>query len=118
LSAISFRCHAKSVWRYDRGDLRQNPAAQSFGGRQTSALIVVEPKPPAAKLLFQDLILFAKIVNRELLLLVHPSGHRDQHEPERVEDSLGLQNTLSRALGPNARGRLINEIGILDATGV
>jgi hypothetical protein len=34
-----------------RGDLLQNPARQSFSfGRYTPSLIVVEPKPSAAKL--------------------------------------------------------------------
>jgi len=41
----------KRLRRHDAGDLRQNPVGQSFGlGRQTPALIVVEPQPSAAKL--------------------------------------------------------------------
>ena len=56
-------------------------------GRQTSALVVVEPKPLPTKLFFEDPILFTKIVQGELLLLVHPSGHGDQQEPKWVENS-------------------------------
>ena len=51
----------------------------------------------AAKLFFQHAILFAKIINGELLLLVHPSRHGDLHKPEWVEHFLRLQNPLSRA---------------------
>jgi hypothetical protein len=32
-------------------------------------------------------ILLAEVVDCELLLFVHPSGHCDQQEPERVENS-------------------------------
>jgi hypothetical protein len=32
-------------------------------------------------------ILFAKVVNDEQLTLVHPSGERDQYEPELIQDA-------------------------------
>ena len=87
----------------------QNPAGQSLGlGRETPSLIVVEPKPSAAKLFLEDSILLAKVVNSELLLLVHPSGHGDQQEPEWVEDCLRLQNPLSRAQSRNASGQALS----------
>src|SRR5215472_13075779 len=70
--------------------------------------IVVEPKPSAAKLFLEDSILFAKVVDGELLLLVHPSGHGDQQELEWVEDSLRLQNPLSRAQSRNASGQALS----------
>src|ERR1017187_9741567 len=60
--------------RHDRGHLRQKPATEPFRlGRQTTPLVVVEPKPPATKLFFEDPILFTKIVEGELLLLIHPA---------------------------------------------
>jgi hypothetical protein len=68
-------------------------------GREAPSLIVVEPKPSATELFFQDSILFAKVVNGELLLLVHPS---DEQEPEWVEDTRRLQNLLSRAWSRDA----------------
>ena len=84
--------------RYDRGHLRQKSATEPFRlGRQTAALIVIEPKPLAAELFLKDPILFAKIVEGELLLLIHPSSNGDQQKPEWVENSLCLQNPLSPA---------------------
>ena len=59
----------------------------------------LRPKPSTTELFFQDSILFPKVVNGELLLLVDPSGHGDEQEPEWVEDSRRLQNLLSRAWG-------------------
>src|ERR1035437_2520116 len=60
--------------RHDRGHLRQKRATEPFRlGRQTTPLVVVEPKPPATKLFFEDPILFTKIVEGELLLLIHPA---------------------------------------------
>jgi hypothetical protein len=43
--------------------------------RQTSTLVVVEPKPLVTKLFFKNPILFTKIFQGELLLLIHPAGH-------------------------------------------
>src|ERR1017187_5031610 len=84
--------------RHDRGHLRQKPAAEPFRlGRQTTPLVVVEPKSPATKLFFEDPILFTKIVEGELLLLIHPASHGVQQQPEWVENSLRLQSPLSRA---------------------
>src|ERR1019366_4701341 len=61
--------------RHDRGHLRQKPATEPFRlGRQTTPLVVVEPKPPATKLFFEDPILFTKIVEGELLLLMRPAS--------------------------------------------
>src|ERR1035441_5281467 len=51
--------------RHDRGHLRQKPATEPFRlGRQTTPLVVVEPKPPATKLFFEDPILFTKMGRR------------------------------------------------------
>src|ERR1035441_7214927 len=86
--------------RHDRGHLRQKPATEPFRlGRQTTPLVVVEPKPPATKLFFEDPILVTKLIEGELLLLIHPASHGDQQEPEWVENSLRLQSQLSRAPG-------------------
>ena len=64
---------------------------------QTAALIVIEPKPLATELFLKDPILFAKIVEGELLLLIHPSSNGDQQKPEWVENSVRLQSPLSPA---------------------
>src|SRR5262249_26339835 len=94
------------------------PQGHSFGlGRQTPSLIVVEPKLSAAKLLLEDSILFAKVVDGELLLLVHPSGHGDQ---QRTGMGRGLSASSQPIIaGPESkcfRPSLINKIEILDAT--
>jgi hypothetical protein len=97
------------LWRNDRGNLRQKPMTNSFRlGRQTSTLVVVEPKPLPTKLFFENSILFTKIVQGELLLLIHPARYGDQQEPEWVENSLRLQCPLSRA---RAAGRTFADSG-------
>src|SRR5215471_16845148 len=94
LWAISFRCHANSVSGVTMRatSVRTRRVSRLALAGQTPSLIVVEPKPSAAKLFLEDSILFAKVVDGELLLLVHPSGHKDQQELEWVEDSQRVQN--------------------------
>ena len=60
-------------------------------------LIVVEPHPPPAKLPAKNPALLAKVVDHLQLALVHPAGHGDQHEPERIQESRHLVSSLSRA---------------------
>lgn len=110
-STLRIRC-------YDASDFIQHAATHSLGlGRQTPALIVVESKSSVPKLFPKDAILLTKVVNGELLLLVHPSGHRDQQKPKWVESSLGLQNTLSQPLNQRLSSCLVNNFEILDVTG-
>ena len=86
------------LWRSDRGDMRQKHMTKSFRlSRQTSTLVVVEPKPLPTKLFLEDPILFKKMVQGKLLLLVRPSGHGVQQGPNCVENSLRPQCLLSRA---------------------
>jgi hypothetical protein len=67
---------------------------------QTPTLIIGETKSPLAQLLPQHAILLARVVDCELLLLVHSSGHCDQQKPERVENSRHLEPALSQASQP------------------
>jgi hypothetical protein len=46
----------------------------------------IQPQPSAAELFSKDSIFFAQVINRVLLLLVHPAGHSNQDEPEGVKD--------------------------------
>jgi len=73
----------QSLWRYNRGELRQKFPPQAFGlGGQAPALTVGEPQPSSAELCSQNAILLAPIVNDEQLMLVHPAGDGDQQKPE------------------------------------
>jgi hypothetical protein len=51
--------------------------------RQATALIVREPQTSGAELFSQGAVLFLEIVDDIALLLVHPTGERDENEPQR-----------------------------------
>ena len=51
--------------------------------RQTTALIVGEPQTSGADLFPQGAVLLLDIVDDIALLLVHPTGERDENEPQR-----------------------------------
>ena len=53
---------------------------------QAPTLIVGEAQAPVAQLLPEHAILLAQVLDGELLLLVHPSGHCHQQQPERVDN--------------------------------
>jgi hypothetical protein len=75
----------QGVRRHDRGDVPQDAAAEGLGScRQSSALIVGEPQPSGAELFAENAVLLLKMVDGIALLLVQPTGERDQDEPERV----------------------------------
>jgi hypothetical protein len=52
---------------------------------QAAALVVRKPKAAAAELNSKDAVLFAKVFDRMLLLLIHPSGDRNEKKAERVQ---------------------------------
>jgi hypothetical protein len=81
------------IRRDDPGDFLEDSSTQSLRlGGQAPTLIVGQAKaPPVAQLLPEHAILLAQVVDCELLLLVHPSGHCDQQKPERVENSRHLE---------------------------
>ena len=83
--------------RENAGDLGKNLSSQRLGlYRQSPALMVIEAKSPATQLLAQNPILFAKVFNDLQLAVVHPAGNSDQHKSEWVDQSLRIQNPLSR----------------------
>jgi hypothetical protein len=53
-------------------------------GRQPTALVIVETQSPAAELFAKNTVLFAQILDHLQLVLVHPPGHGNEHEPERI----------------------------------
>ena len=72
--------------RHEGGHLRQDgpPQPLRFGG-QPAALIVGEPKALGAKLLAEDSILLAQVLDHLQLALVHPAGDGDQQESEWIQ---------------------------------
>lgn len=84
------------VRRHEIGNFVQYPTADKFGFRcQATALIIGKPEPTIAKLLSQDPILFAQVIDRMLLFLVHPSGDGNDEEPESIENVSHLRRPLS-----------------------
>ena len=72
------RCH-------DRGDAPEDAASKGLCfRRQATALRVGEPQTFGPELFMEDAILFLEIIDDIALLLVHPTGERDEHEPKRV----------------------------------
>ena len=46
---------------------------------QPAPLSIIQPQPSATDLLSKDSIFFAQVIDGILLLLIHPSGHGDEH---------------------------------------
>jgi hypothetical protein len=75
--------------------LGQGTPAKAFRPRgQPTALVISETKSATSQLLAQDPVLLAQILDRLLLLVIHPARDRDHHEPERIENT--HRSTLSR----------------------
>jgi hypothetical protein len=75
------------------------PSCQSLGFQgQSTALIVVKPKPTWAELLAQNPVLLAQVIDHLVFPLVHPSGHGDHYETDPVLAALSF--THYRELGP------------------
>jgi hypothetical protein len=80
--AINVRCQASNVSVHNRCDFPQHAPSEYLGfRRQTPALIVREPQTPGSELFPQGAVLLLEIVDDIALLLVHPTGERDQDEP-------------------------------------
>src|SRR5215472_11122740 len=79
------------------GDLGKSFSSQRFGlYGQSPALIIIEAHSPATELFAKHPILLAKIFDDLQLAVVHQSGDGDQQKSEWVEQSLRIQNLLSR----------------------
>ena len=61
---------------------------------QPTALVIRETKSAASELFAQDPVLLAQIVDRLLMLVIHPARDQDDHESERIENA--HRSTLSR----------------------
>src|SRR5215472_16708936 len=77
--------------------------------------MVIQSQPSAAG--SKDSIFFAQVIDRILLLLVHPAGHSDQDEPDGVKDfcCFTLQGLLCPWRRPSG-SRSFSEIEFLDTT--
>jgi hypothetical protein len=118
------------VRRHDRGELAQQPSAQRPGLRgESTTLIVREAQASGSTLLAQDAVLFVQIVDDVALLLVDPTGERDQDELQRMRqprhDGQATRRWASSAnglAGPNptflGKAPVFGLIGFLDIAGV
>src|SRR5262249_14054015 len=117
------------VRRHDRGELAQHPSAERPGlcGEPTT-LIVGEAQASGSKLLAEDAVLFLQIVDDIALLLVDPTGERDQDELQRMRqprhDGQATRRSTSSATAsarPESnlarKARVFASIGFLDSTG-
>ena len=52
----------------------------------TAALIIIEPQLPLAQWLAKGAVFFVQVLDDAHLTLIHPAPHRDQHEPEWIQD--------------------------------
>jgi hypothetical protein len=68
---MSFRCQCNKV----SGVTIVATSARICPGGEPAALIIVEPQPAFAELLPQDTILFAQVLDRMKLALIHPAGN-------------------------------------------
>ena len=88
----------QGVRRHDRGDVPQDAASECLGfRRQSTALSVGEPQPSGPELFPQHAVLLLEIVDDIALLLVHPTGERDENEPQREAWCQGYQRPDSSA---------------------
>ena len=88
----------QSFGRDDGGDFRQKSSAKPLAlaaNRRRWSSLNLSRRPPSC--LAKNPVLFAKVLDHFLLLLVHPPGKGDQYEPERMDDSWHLLSPLSRA---------------------
>jgi hypothetical protein len=69
-----------------------------------------------AELLAENPVLLAKLMHDLQLVLVHPAGDRDQHEPEWVQNSWHVVSSLSRAAAAMLTTSEFNEIQFPDHT--
>jgi hypothetical protein len=71
----------------NRSDFSQSASSESFGlGCEPATLIVGKSKPAPAELFPKYSVFLPQVVDRLLLLLVHPSGNRNEHESERIQN--------------------------------
>src|ERR1017187_2946994 len=89
--------------------------------RQTAALIVSEAEPPATELGAKDPVFLPQILDRVLLLLVHPAGNRKEQKGDWIQF---LRHRFSRlpshtcAVAHARRFALaFNQLQFLDITG-
>jgi hypothetical protein len=85
--AMSFRCQANNV----TGVTMVATTASNFRPRRFALLanrrrlIIIQPQPLAVELFSKDPIFFEQVIDGILLLLIHPTGHGDDHKPEWVK---------------------------------
>ena len=72
------------VWRDERRNLSQHAASEALPQhREPSALVIVQPEPPAAQLRLEGAVLFAEEGDHIALLAIKPSKQRRQQHLQR-----------------------------------
>ena len=85
----------------ERGDGVERPSPEEPSlRRQSTTLIVSQPKLPATKLLFEDPVLLDQVGDNVLLMPMHPARNRQQEQLER--ESSGRHSAIVGALNSHA----------------
>ena len=93
------------VRRDECGDGVERPAPKALRlRRQSTALIVGQPEPPATSLLFEYPVLLDQVGNHILLMPMHPAGNRQQEQLKRERS--GHHPAIVGALKSHVGGRL------------
>ena len=89
----------------ERGDGVERPSPEEPSlRRQSTTLIVSQPKLPATKLLFEDPVLLDQVGDNVLLMPMHPARNRQQEQLER--ESSGRHSAIVGALNSHAHRQL------------
>src|SRR5438876_8264151 len=89
-------CH-QGLGRDDFRDLSQQFPAQFLRlGRKPAALVIAKSNSPAADLFAKNSILFQKVVDGVLLMLVHPSSDGDDDKSKWIQTRLHEESYTRR----------------------
>ena len=104
----------------ERGDGVERPSPEEPSlRRQSTTLIVSQPKLPATKLLFEDPVLLDQVGDNVLLMPMHPARNRQQEQLER--ESSGRHSAIVGALNSHAHRQLrtdpfFAQVGLIQQT--
>jgi len=76
-------------------------------GRQTSALIVVQPETLSSELLPEQPVFFVKVIDRVALLPVQPAGDGKHEQSNRVEGPAPWHGMAAGIIVTGSRNRVI-----------
>lgn len=65
--------------------MERAPAERLRFGGEAATLIVCEAKAARPEVFTQDAVFLHEVVDRMLLVLIHPAGYRNKQEAERIQ---------------------------------